>query len=1162
MCLRLLALPAPLPALSLLPSLVTALARVTSLTLVTAIKLVTAISLVTAVSLVSACFLVHRPPFSSFLLFIQTLLSFAVLPGNKMFAMPPEFIDPRYDKVDVTTNVANWVTSGLYLTTPASFMQFYYPFWELHPGSTASSAELGCTREETVKLWQKHTQLYGGLIPYEVHTASQKTGVRAQKGDDGGRTATEKKSGQKRKRGDKDKGPTKKKQKKKRASAGAQVQHATAAVVTAGIQADATDAIVEEDAYGGDDEAASTSAKRKTTVIPPNPSLPSTSLSATSRCTTRSRTGDPRVATSVQSHPYLHRYHFRDRPLGALSSESESEVAAIDLQSNGALLDVLGGYCADDDLSDSPTFVYVSTELTRAHDDNVDGQESGHAVDPDNAQVPSAPQPELQQELVAQGFIQTDQRTGHKRLHHTTNDSDEDMVVILPIDAHQPSYGRAQSRERISEARTIPSTPINRGITEEPQQNNGELHPGDPPYQKVLDIFALDSLRRQLRRYQKLEHRMTSMPSSSSSSELPINDFSRALCGDQSSTSFVQAVASMWQSYKTMKAASDVAELHLASVRRELMLCNAAAWYWLTQHCAARCRTIVAELIKNRAAFKDSDGWLERLCSHVLCDLAGRRAGPYQYHAREYLPQLPMESKHGTVSRPVHLEEDFGPRVCENVVRLLRPNNTEMLCEYFVMYIVAAFKNIDVLLLDGVWQAYRHIKASILGPNSTVKAPQLRVSHLHPFAAALTSLSLVTPTSQEAQTMDHISEIIERCLPGVKAWTSLLIGRLSTHNDIEEDPLYGAPQSFTSVSREPPTAVLPSAPPRTPQDLGLDALVEFALQMLPVALSHPIPHPTTLQSLAIDRPNHFLPFRELAPCRRRVSSRHGPYHATKVDLPGAFPSWLIFRALLFDSPVMRESTHCYFPDHTAWLAFLEEEGYDEGSNAALNRFFNVTCYGTPQNQRRAHGKQYAEDYFNAESQWTQLLAEHRGTVPFVTAFFWTQGYSMTHRDEMGKPCFRKLANVKFPLIGKLTGYLLAADLVYTGKVPAPMREELALVVRWNELGSLRGLHTASHLEKVGHLWQKRLMRRLDGPIEGGRNGPTTSAIKRTLDTASPYTGKLSITIDEERRDRPLSTTFSAIPRHANLSPWERFSYSAYLKRPGWPDPQAPMALPP
>ena len=51
-------------------------------------------------------------------------------------------------------------------------------FWELHPGSTASSAELGCTREETVKLWQKHTQLYGGLIPYEVHTASQKTGER------------------------------------------------------------------------------------------------------------------------------------------------------------------------------------------------------------------------------------------------------------------------------------------------------------------------------------------------------------------------------------------------------------------------------------------------------------------------------------------------------------------------------------------------------------------------------------------------------------------------------------------------------------------------------------------------------------------------------------------------------------------------------------------------------------------------------------------------------------------------------------------------------------------------------------------------------------------------------------------------------------------------
>ena len=50
-------------------------------------------------------------------------------------------------------------------------------FWELHPGSTAASTELGCTRKEAIALWQDHTDLYGGLIPYEVHTTAQKSGM-------------------------------------------------------------------------------------------------------------------------------------------------------------------------------------------------------------------------------------------------------------------------------------------------------------------------------------------------------------------------------------------------------------------------------------------------------------------------------------------------------------------------------------------------------------------------------------------------------------------------------------------------------------------------------------------------------------------------------------------------------------------------------------------------------------------------------------------------------------------------------------------------------------------------------------------------------------------------------------------------------------------------
>ena len=166
----------------------------------------------------------------------RALLSFAVLPGNKAFAMPPEFIDPRfvliqspslpspsdiwtlrYDDDPVKTNVANWVNSGMHLTSPQAFLDFYYrgfcqmahhfgrqvgqeatmqvdyaklaecftlvekngtvhhpKVWTLHPGSTVACPELGCTRKQSIKLWEDHKAKHAKLIPYAVHMARQR----------------------------------------------------------------------------------------------------------------------------------------------------------------------------------------------------------------------------------------------------------------------------------------------------------------------------------------------------------------------------------------------------------------------------------------------------------------------------------------------------------------------------------------------------------------------------------------------------------------------------------------------------------------------------------------------------------------------------------------------------------------------------------------------------------------------------------------------------------------------------------------------------------------------------------------------------------------------------------------------------------------------------
>ncbi|KAI0744320.1 hypothetical protein C8Q80DRAFT_1272880 [Daedaleopsis nitida] len=149
----------------------------------------------------------------------SAVLSFAALPGKKFFWMPPEFIDPRHDDTPIQTNVANWINSGYYLTSPKSFLQFYYQglcqiahhfgrqvpqqarmevdfkklvecfsgidkdgarhhaqFWELHPGSTLVSEEYGCTRKEAVKAWDDCIAKQSECIPYAVYKQLQKKG--------------------------------------------------------------------------------------------------------------------------------------------------------------------------------------------------------------------------------------------------------------------------------------------------------------------------------------------------------------------------------------------------------------------------------------------------------------------------------------------------------------------------------------------------------------------------------------------------------------------------------------------------------------------------------------------------------------------------------------------------------------------------------------------------------------------------------------------------------------------------------------------------------------------------------------------------------------------------------------------------------------------------
>ncbi|KAI0694805.1 hypothetical protein C8Q76DRAFT_634074 [Earliella scabrosa] len=299
------------------------------------------------------------------------------------------------------------------------------------------------------------------------------------------------------------------------------------------------------------------------------------------------------------------------------------------------------------------------------------------------------------------------------------------------------------------------------------------------------------------------------------------------------------------------------------------------------------------------------------------------------------------------------------------------PSNVQMLAGHFVMYVVGAFKNPDVLLLNGVWKVY-------------------------PF----------------------------------------------TH------PL-GPP-------------AIPAAVPDGP----LDRLLAFALHILPIARDRHLSSPSPLQQRVLDRSDHYLPFRELASSRQQVTGPGGPFHPSVRCQSGAFPSWLIFRALMFDSPILHAGrTRCYFPNEAAWNRFLLDEDFNANDKQSVARFFNASCYGTRQ-QPRTKGNEIARTYFAAEPRWHVLREKYRGgPIPFEIFLNWSRGKHEDGRFSSGKVRYKQVQGAEFTLVGKLTSYLLTADLVYAGLVAPPNVDQVAAVIKANALGSLKALASLKLVEK-------------------------------------------------------------------------------------------------
>nr|VWP00080.1 Phospholipid-transporting ATPase (EC [Ganoderma boninense] len=498
------------------------------------------------------------------------------------------------------------------------------------------------------------------------------------------------------------------------------------------------------------------------------------------------------------------------------------------------------------------------------------------------------------------------------------------------------------------------------------------------------------------------------------------------------------------------------------------MLYSATAWSWLTRDCVARIQEIISAIDRDAAAFASSSDWLAVLVRDVFAKV--QQGGPAAYQASRYLPWIESPSRTTSAYTSIRQQSDAAAHTSKTVLHLLRkwlcfPNNTSLLASYFVIHVLNAFKNADVLMLPGVWGAYRSVQASILGTNK--RSSSLQLEMLDPFVRAIQQLPLSESQTEERRAMEEISAILDKCLPGLRSLVESLANPLigSPPTQPEGNNSLSTSVSFGSTS-SPRTSLINNASedfstseeewlihelvalqpqltctnePSSVGEQGIETLLSFVAELLPLINLNAIPPQLTpLQSLVNSNHDFFLPFRERAPSRLRLTSPEGPFHSHHADSPGAFPSWVISRALLFNSQVLLKCTHGYFCDLAAWNALLSTQGFDPHKNESLDQFFNIRCYGTPQPRRRS-GNDFVPRYFAQEAEWRQLEEHHSpAPIPFLTCVQW-------------------FLDQPLAMVGDLTAYLLAADLTYTGKVTSPTLNEVGRAIWTMKAGSLAGL---------------------------------------------------------------------------------------------------------
>ncbi|KAK7027642.1 hypothetical protein R3P38DRAFT_2939430 [Favolaschia claudopus] len=539
-----------------------------------------------------------------------------------------------------------------------------------------------------------------------------------------------------------------------------------------------------------------------------------------------------------------------------------------------------------------------------------------------------------------------------------------------------------------------------------------------------------------------------------------------ALSQNPSAAATVPFFETIWASLDQMNTLEALNTLRTRLDRERIMLTTYMAWRWLDAYCPMQ---IEAALLHQHET--GEEGWIGRLARDVR-GLLESRVEQHILSSQHYglaIPNTEFEFRNRRGRILVSDAELSAATVAHTtrIIALWLHFPVVGVSRYQGWFVHALLRTVGrgVLLLDETWRAFSQIRKYVLGDsqardhcNQQFQALVIQLSQ-HPLrsttspeSAALRQtvdiLNLVRLPSSSSLTMaiELVSESSAPPRPSSSCETAMDI-------DVEPDPSSTrSPTSDCSSGLVAPTTPSPSLL-LTSQLPKLAHFTRFLDEALTAVHQGPqLANPTPYQTLLLSDIDRFSPFRELAPSRCRATSAHGPYTADFAATDSGFLSAMIFRAITFNTDFCRLARMRY-RDGADFTVAMEEEAAKHRQAHGVDpppAFFCDPCAYGPINDGRTVdlAQQYAAAISGGDGLAAQLqLSRDRGEaqLPFVTFWKWLKG--------------RTKSGPRFPELGQLGSYLLAADYTYTSPqlVASPTIDDLGAIICGMNKGAVSGL---------------------------------------------------------------------------------------------------------